>query len=196
MGGDLFPPAQKNGGFYYEGFYSLRLTDLFNKMRDFKGKNLMKNIFLEGVAYQMLTEQIIHYEDEISDDDKNILRQAEVIQIKQATQLIRKEIADLTGINDIAIAVGLNGNKLQEGFHILYNCSVNQFIQKVRLDLIKDLILNTEYNISEIVHLVGLSSKSYLSKIFREEYGMSPTSYRKQFYTTIEEKKKQLQLKD
>ncbi|MHA7056074.1 helix-turn-helix domain-containing protein [Aquimarina sp. M1] len=190
---ELFNDENAENLFYHEGYYSLRMADLFHRIQEFKEKNVLKNLFLEGVAYQMLTEQIVQYEDDIDEDTtKNVLRQAEVVQIEQAAQIIKEDLANLTGIDEIATTVGLNNSKLQEGFHLLYNCSVNQYIHATRINLIKDLILNTEYTISEIVYLVGLSSKSYLSKIFKDEYGTSPSEYRKQFFSTIEEKKKQL----
>jgi len=138
----------------------------------------------------MLTEQILQYEDDLAEvGSRTILRRSEVAQIEKAAGLIKNNIDELNTIDDLALEVGLNPNKLQEGFQNLYGLTVNRFIQKVRLDLIKDLILNTDYSISEIVDRVGLSSKSYLSKIFREEYGTSPSEYRKHFMESLHGKR-------
>lgn len=189
----LFNDENAEKLFYHEGYYSLRMADLFHRIQKFKEKNVLKKLYLEGIAYQMLTEQIVQYEDDINEGKtKKVLRQAEVEQVELAVQFIKDNLSHLSGIDEIAATVGLNKNKLQEGFQLLYNCSVNQYIHSTRLNLIKDLILNTDYNLSEIVYLVGLSSKSYLSKIFKDEYGTSPSAYRKQFFATIEEKKKHM----
>lgn len=187
---NLFNDINAEKTFYHDGFYSLKLADLFREMQGFEGKDFLRKLFLEGKAYQMLTKQIVQYEDDLADvDNRSILRRSEVAQIEKAAQLIKTQISELKTIDNIAKDVGLNSNKLQEGFQNLYGLTVNSFIQKVRLELIKDFILNTDYSISEIVDIVGLSSKSYLSKIFREEYGTSPSEYRKHFTESLLKKK-------
>jgi AraC-like DNA-binding protein len=71
----------------------------------------------------------------------------------------------------------------------MYGVTVNQFIQKTRISLISTLILNTDYSMSDIVHLTGITSKSYLSKIFRDEYGKSPSQFRKEYLSARQENK-------
>ncbi|WP_210708367.1 helix-turn-helix domain-containing protein [Maribacter dokdonensis] len=150
----------------------------------------LQNLFLEGKAFQMLTEQILQYEDDSFDSSKrSILRRTEIKQVEMAVHLIKKQISELNNISDIAGDVGLSPNKLQEGFQNLYGTTVNKYIQKIRLDLIKDFVLNTEYSMAEIAHMSGLSSKSYLSKIFKEEYGKSPSDYRKNFVELLQTRK-------
>ncbi|WP_149274620.1 helix-turn-helix domain-containing protein [Pareuzebyella sediminis] len=188
---NLFNDVHAEKTFYHDGFYSLELADLFREMQSFEGEDFLRKLFLEGKAYQMLTKQILLFEDDLADVDKRtILRRSEVTQIGKAVQLINEEIESLDNIDQIAYKVGINANKLQEGFQNLYGLTVNQFIQRVRLNLIKDMVLNTDYSISEIVHMVGLSSKSYLSKIFREEYGTSPSEYRRHFLDSLNKKRK------
>ena len=186
----LFEDIEAKRNFYHEGFYSLKMADLFREMQAFEGKDFLRKLFLEGKAYQMLTQQIERYQDDIKDvSERNILRRSEVKQIEAAAGIIKDDIAQLDTIDLIAAKVGLNTNKLQEGFQHLYHMTVNQFVQKTRLNLIKDLILNTEYSMTDIVGMVGLSSKSYLSKIFKEEYGTSPSEYRKHFMQSLLKKR-------
>lgn len=45
--------------------------------------------------------------------------------------------------------------------------------------LARNLLNSTDYNISEIVSKIGVSSKSYFLKIFKETYDISPSDYRK-----------------
>ena len=43
----------------------------------------------------------------------------------------------------------------------------------------KELLENTDYGISDIAHLTGFSSQSYLSQSFRKSCGMTAGTYRK-----------------
>ena len=187
---NLFNDIEARKTFYHDGFYSLKLADIFREMQAFEGKDFLRKLFLEGKAYQMLTRQILEYEDDLAElDNRSILRRSEVAQIEKAAKHIKQRISELETIDRIALEVGLNTNKLQEGFQNLHGLTVNRFIQNVRLDRIKVLILNTDLNMSEIATMVGLSSKSYLSKIFKAEYDMTPSDYRKHFLESLLKKK-------
>lgn len=187
----LFNDVTATKPFYYDGYYSLKLADLFRAMHDFTGSNLVKKLFLEGKAYQVLTEQLKQFEDDYKTaSERSLLRRVEIHKIEAAAKLISYQISEKIGINNIAAAVGLNVNKLQEGFQTIYGVTVHQFIQKTRISLISTLILNTDYSMADIVHLTGLTSKSYLSKIFKEEYGKSPSQFRKEYLSARVEKKK------
>ena len=48
--------------FYHDGFYSLELADLFNEWNFFEEKHFIKKLYLEGLAYKILTLQIRQFE--------------------------------------------------------------------------------------------------------------------------------------
>ncbi len=173
--------------FYYKGNYSLEIADLFREMQAFKNEGITRKIFLEGICYHMLTREILQYEDALNNGSNHMLRRSEVTQIEKAARIIETEINSPITIEALARRIGLNINKLQNGFHKIYNITVNGYVQKYRLDLSKKLLLNTDYSISEIVERVGLTSKSYFSKLFKTTYSLTPTQYRKHHRNTYNE---------
>ena len=64
---------------------------------------------------------------------------------------------------------------------LLYGCSVAQYVQNFRLEMSKELIHGTDLKISEISGRVGISSKSYFSRIFKERFGILPKNYMSSF---------------
>ncbi|MGC1631243.1 MAG: AraC family transcriptional regulator [Gelidibacter sp.] len=111
-------------------------------------------------------------------DNRHVLRQYEVSKVRDAVQYIQQNIEHTSSISDICNEVGLSETKLQAGFKILYKSTVNNYINDLRLSLSSQLLRSSEFNISEIVYKVGLTSRSYFSKIFKEAYQMTPTAYR------------------
>ncbi|MGJ8667261.1 MAG: helix-turn-helix domain-containing protein [Patiriisocius sp.] len=181
---NLFRDKEASKQFYHNGYFSLQIADLFRNSESFDSNDFIRRIYLEGKAYQILTHQIIQFHDDIQDDgNRTLLRKSEVNQVNKATTIIEEEINDLDNIEQIAERVGLNINKLQQGFKYLHNSTVNEYIQNCRLDLAKKLLNKTDYNISEIVEKIGLSSKSYFSKVFKERYGIPPSDFRKKNHT-------------
>ena len=56
----------------------------------------------------------------------------------------------------------------------------NDFILNVRLKKAAQWLTNNpEYNISDITYMLGFSSPKYFSKCFKEQFGVSPSVYRK-----------------
>jgi len=63
------------------------------------------------------------------------------------------------------------------GFKQLYGKSVNQYIRDVRIEMAKVLIETSDLNITEITYAIGINSRSYFSKLFKERYSLSPKQY-------------------
>ncbi|MDN3723739.1 AraC family transcriptional regulator [Aequorivita sp. SDUM287046] len=176
----LFKDIKAKKAFYYNGNYSLAIADILTAMHEFISENFTRKLFLEGMAYQILTQQILQYQDDKKDEgNRTLLRSSELKQINYISGLIESNISDIPTVENLARESGLNVNKLQEGFKKLYGTTVNNYVQKVRLDAAYSLLTKTDLSISEIVIAIGLSSKSYFSKIFREKYGISPSDFRK-----------------
>ncbi|MGB7394647.1 MAG: AraC family transcriptional regulator [Pricia sp.] len=178
---NLFKDTTASEAFYHDGFYSLQLADSIQEIEHFEHGDFLRKIFLEGKAYQLLTKQIIDYQDDLKAvDHRSILRQSEVRLIEKAASLLQEELAQSETIEIVAKRVGLNANKLQQGFQHLYHMTVNQFVNHIRLELAKDYLLNTDYSISQIVEELGLTSGSYFSKIFKDKYELTPSKFRTQ----------------
>lgn len=176
----LFKDETAKKSFYYEGHYSLQISNYFEEMDVFGYKNLIKRIYLEGKALQIFTSQLIQYNDDLNHvDDQTMLRNSEVRSIEKAVKIIELELENLESVHSLANRVGLNQNKLQDGFHNLYSLSVNGYIHKERLKLAVSLLKNTNISMIEIMERLGLHSQSYFSKIFRDRYEMTPSRYRK-----------------
>jgi len=56
--------------------------------------------------------------------------------------------------------------------------TINEFIRTVRLKKASQLLSDSEMNISEIMYSVGFSNRSYFSKCFSEQYGLTPKEYK------------------
>jgi AraC-like DNA-binding protein len=176
----LFHDIHADESFYYEGEYSLSMADIFKKIEDFEGSEFLNMIFMESIAYQTLVQQISQFlDDQRQEKNRTLLRRTEVDGIRKASEYITNNLATYKSVPELTKETGLNATKLQEGFKYFYNKTVNQYVYEARLDLAKKLLLETDDSISEIVYKIGLSSKSYFSHIFKQEYGVQPSSFRK-----------------
>ncbi|MGB3149654.1 MAG: AraC family transcriptional regulator [Maribacter sp.] len=166
--------------FYHEGFYSLELAEIFKVWSAYKTDKFLKKLELEGSAYRILTLQILQFQDDLKNDgNKTLLRKAELNQMVRAIEIIEENLDNLPRIDEIAIEVGLNEKKLQQGFKEIVGRTVNGYIRQKRLSKAKTLLLNTDYTLSYISSAIGYNSSSYFSKIFREEFGVGPSEFKR-----------------
>jgi signal transduction histidine kinase/DNA-binding response OmpR family regulator/frataxin-like iron-binding protein CyaY len=55
--------------------------------------------------------------------------------------------------------------------------SVNEFIRNIRLKKSTSLLIQKDFNITEVAFAVGFSSQSYFTRCFRKKFGKSPKEY-------------------
>jgi len=171
--------AASNREFYYQGNYSLNTADLIQGQRDTKYQGFLRFLFLQGASNILFAHQIEQFiDDEQNDGLPLLLRQRDLENVKTAIEIIRADMETSFSVNDLATQTGTNSNKLQEGFKYLYDTTVNRYIHELRMDEATSLLEHSELNISEIVSAIGLNSRSYFSKVFREAYGVSPRYFR------------------
>jgi AraC-like DNA-binding protein len=144
-----------------------------------QSNDFVRTLFLHGSAYKILSLQILEYQDsKKGEGQKLLLKKRDQELVRQAADLIDNDILNFKTVKKLGENVGLNNTKLQNGFKMFYGLTVNEYVQQRRLDLAKNLIRNTDFSFSEIAYMVGLSSKSYFSKIFKDRYGITPSEIR------------------
>ena len=61
-----------------------------------------------------------------------------------------------------------------------YGCGIYNYVQEVRMQRAKDLLLNPDIRIQTISERLGYADNNYFSKAFKNYYGMSPSQFRKE----------------
>ncbi len=176
----LFKDEVSVNQFYYRGNYSIKAADLMEDMNNKEYSGFLRSLYLEGKSYQMLVVQIAQYQDDESGDKlPKILRKSDIQKVDYVVKRIAGDLGTNLTVENLAKEAGTNVNKLQEGFKYIYDLTVNKYIQNVKLEAAKDMLMNSEKNISEIVLAIGLNNRSYFSKIFKEKYGVNPKYFLK-----------------
>jgi AraC-like DNA-binding protein len=164
--------------FFYKANYSLDIAKCIEEIKQCELSGFPRSVFIEGKCYEIVAHHLRQYVDDSSDpDNRKILRQATVKKLEEAADIISSELDQVDNIIALAKRVGLNQNTLQSGFQHLYGMSVNNYIRNERMEMAKGLMEKTDLNITEITYKIGINSRSYFSKLFKERYAMTPTQY-------------------
>ncbi|RMB57674.1 AraC family transcriptional regulator [Dokdonia sinensis] len=160
-----------------KGYYSLQISDIIDDILTFDDVGLVRTNFLGAKALEAVSLMLRLYKEDSNNDQKKLtLRLADLDNVNAAVKYIENNIDSLTTIPEIAKAVGIEPYRLQEGFKKNYQLTVNDYIKEYRLKRSLSMLTSENMNVSEVVYALGLSSRSYFSKIFKEKYGVAPSS--------------------
>ena len=174
----LFSKGQEEPLNYF-GTYNLRIGEQLAQIGKINQKGIVKKLLVEGILNLTLAMEIQHLQSDMEDEQNptGSLTKHELNSIKNISRDIEEHPEIQYSIKSICIDCGISASKLQEGFKLLHSTTVSDFIRNERLNTAERLISTTDMNISEIVYTVGLSSRSYFSKIFKRRYKVSPKMY-------------------
>lgn len=101
----------------------------------------------------------------------------------RAIEYIHANIASDIEIDTICSAIGMSKYHFCRQFKEHTGTTVMKYILKTRIILAKSDLEASSASITEISNRFGFSSSSYFCRVFKEDLGLSPLQYRKQFRT-------------
>ena len=141
--------------------------------------DIVGKLISEGALFNTLGSQLQSYKEHLSTGDLGVpILNSDLDKLVKLGDYIEKHLSDDLKIQKLVKISGLNKRKLQAGCQYLYGESVNRFIQRLRLEKARMLFQTTELSVSEVCYEIGLNSRSYFSKIFKEAFGFFPSEYK------------------
>ena len=168
--------------FWFTGLPNVKLSNFVNELMSLESA-LLNNMHLRsGYINIIIGSKMAEFEHYNNAPKKQVdLRNDEIESIHKCINYIKENYAQQLDLELLCTTVSLSPQKLQTGFRELYGNTVNSFIKNFRLEKAEELMRTTELNVSEIVYSIGLTSRSYFSKIFKEKFETSPNDYIKKF---------------
>jgi len=99
--------------------------------------------------------------------------------LRQARELLLRDLANAPDIPTLARACGLNAFQLKQGFKALFGLSVHALYQYERMHQAWQLIESGQANASEAGALVGYSNASHFGAAFRKQFGLLPSELKR-----------------
>lgn len=166
-------------GNYFTGTLNLEIFEKINTLSRNSKNNVADEFIVEGILFQIYGLKMTQILEECKNGSKKYggFSNWEMEQLKAISEYIVKNPGEEYTIDFLCHRTGLGPNKLQRAFKEMHNRTIIDYIRSVRLEKSLLLIKTTNMTISEIVYSVGLSSRSYFSKIFKMKYNCSPKNY-------------------
>lgn len=146
--------------------FTIVLDELIRKMESYS----MGETNISGINWGGITDYDI-YNYTVKDKDKDI--EAEV------KKYVREHMKDDINISDIASDLHYNAQYLMRTFKTKTGFSIMSYITKIRMETSQKLLTDTQLPIKEIASLMGYEDYAYFTRVFRKQFGLSPSKFRK-----------------
>ncbi|GAB4014203.1 helix-turn-helix domain-containing protein [Spirosoma koreense] len=104
--------------------------------------------------------------------------------IAKAEFILQESYETQVDVEELASQLPMGYSAFRKAFKRITGVSPNQYHLNLRLSRARDLLINTNLNISEITNQTGFESVYYFSKLFKKKNGLSPVAFRKQESTS------------
>ena len=135
-------------------------------------RSLLKNRNLSRGTFAQISEILSLDTGILSEEDKTFLN--------DLAGILEKEISN-PDLDIPTISSGLNVSRSKLFYRIkgLTGMSPLELLKTYRLKLAAKLLKEGKYNVSEVSEIVGFSSLSYFSTVFKKEFGITPKDAKK-----------------
>ncbi len=146
------------------------LEKLANEYRQPGRKSLL---FTKAILYEIISKVLTYSEERSDYQPKDSL--------ERILEYIHKNLHKNILVTGLAEEFGLNAKQFYYQFHKKIGVSPKKYIVETQIKRAKELLIEEDFSISDISAMVGYEDSLHFSRIFKQNVGLSPKSFRNQF---------------
>ena len=98
--------------------------------------------------------------------------------VRRALSYMSEHYSQPLTLEAVAKEVGLSTSYFSGLFHQVVGVSFREHLCAIRVEESKQLLLSTDYSLTDIAIAVGFADQSYFCKVFKRIVGMTPGKFR------------------
>ena len=110
----------------------------------------------------------------------NLLADADMTIGQLVKSYVKNNLSKKITLSDISWKLHYSTVTLTEHFKNEYDMTIMEYVMKKRMEKASRLLHNSELSIREVAEDCGFSDNEYFSRCFKNTYGVSPVTWRKQ----------------
>lgn len=163
----------------HDRFLTHEMIALVHQMLRCPYKNGAAAFFMEAKVIELLL-MVLHECSNESLTPPIKLSPYDIEMLHQAKQLVVSDFENPPSLMQLAKKVGINDFKLKKGFKHLFGTTVFDYMNKVRMEKAKQLLLETDLPIEDIAMMTGFEFTSNFNKAFKKHFNCTAAYLRRQ----------------
>ena len=180
---DRFPTGMHdivNGSNEKHYYHSLTTTPLVNmaihQILDCPYQGSLRRLYLESKTLELIAHNLAQLiVDKNGHNRPFTLLPSDIERVREARDVLIRNLENPPSLLELASQVGINKNKLNQGFRQVFGNSVFEYLRIRRLERARELLESKEKNVTEAAFEVGYAQQSNFTKAFKRHFGINPT---------------------
>lgn len=161
---------KRNNNGHFGKIYTEKIEPYINNIFNLLEKKQTDDFKISQNIYSILCELAVPPPTKISLSEDSIIK---------AVQFMRDKYMQNISIKEVAEYIGISLFYFTRLFKKLMGISPHMYLNNLRLDNAKNLLIYTYYNIEEISRLSGFQSSSHFIRAFKKSNKITPKQFRK-----------------
>lgn len=171
---------QGTAPFFHKSIITPSMNMILGQILGCSYQDGLKRLYVEAKCMELIVLRLEQLFGENREGKKIHLNCGDIQRIHEARDFLILRSADPPTLQEIALAAGINSNKLKYGFKHLFGTTVFGFIRNLRLEQARILLQGGNISVTEVALQVGYGSLSHFARLFKQTYGLSPYAFMKQ----------------
>jgi transcriptional regulator GlxA family with amidase domain len=102
------------------------------------------------------------------------------VYVRRCVNLLSERMSEDARIEELAKELGISAAYLQRLFRQVHGMTIIDYLNRMRIERAKLLLLNTDDPVVEIAMEAGFNSRQHFTRVFTSLEGISPQEYRRE----------------
>lgn len=175
--GDLYQSASEAFRSIDETADFPEMSQLLRQLWHYQGEGLPATLYYDAKAAEALS-LVFERHRKLNGQKPVRLPQGDREQLQSLALYIGDHYADELTIEKLARIACMGTTKLKRCFRLYFDCTIADYIQKVRIDQAEHLLAYTDLPVSEVAKAVGYTAAGHFADLFCRLKGTLPMQYR------------------
>jgi AraC-like DNA-binding protein len=131
-------------------------------------------LFLEAKMTELLLLQATLF-SQVDSLKPFSFKNSDKIKFYEAQEFMNKYYMESYTIKQIASSIGINERKLTQGFKELFGLTIFEYINDLRMNKAKQLLLDEKKYVGEVSEMVGYKNQQHFTVAFKKKFGILPS---------------------
>lgn len=138
----------------------------------------LKRLYLESKALELITYSMAQFvSPEATFKKTSVFRPDDMERIREAGNVLMRNLENPPSLLGLASQVGVNKNKLNQGFWKIFGTSVFDHLRILRLERARELLESRQKNVTEVAFDVGYTHRENFTRAFKKHFGTTPKDH-------------------
>ena len=152
---------------------------VLSQLGKFQGSGMAADLYYEGKVAEALSLIIERSRQNRDQHPGRHLSRQDRVNLDAVKSYIEDHFAFDIKAEQLAAIACMGQTKLRSSFKEAYGCTITEYIQSRRLAHAEFLLLQTDFNISQVAEAVGYHHAGRFSSLFKKNTGLFPDEYRR-----------------